>query len=330
MTPLALTRRESKAIGLYTEQAVKFAKQSKAPNTARAYKAAWAEFVAFASAHDAASLPAEAATVVAYLTALAEAGAKVSTIGVKRAAISAAHRTARQADPTTAEEVRLVMAGIARALGTAPQKKTPLGRDELRRVIAALPDTLAGQRDRALILVGWAGAFRRSELIAVDVGDVRLNPVGAGRDGGELKITIRKSKTDQEGKGMVKVIPTLADKSLCPVTALRAWLDAAGIQSGAIFRQIDKWGNLRERRLTAQSVALIVKAAAERAGIEARQFAGHSLRSGFITTAAGAGVDSRDIMAVSGHKSEAVMRGYIQDAGLGAKRAISAAFGERQ
>ena len=152
------------------------------------------------------------------------------------------------------------------------------------------------------------------------MGDVRLN--------GELKVTVKKSKTDQEGKGLVKVIPSLADKALCPVTALREWLDVAGIQSGAIFRKIDRWGNVMARRLTAQSVSLIVKATAERAGLDPRQLAGHSLRSGFITTAAVAGVDSRDIMAVTGHKSQAVMQGYIQDAGLGAKRAISTAFGE--
>ena len=297
-----------------------YAKQSRAANTQRAYKAAWQEFSAWVAQHGAEALPADVPTVVAYLTALAEAGAKYSTISVKRAAIGAAHRTARQNDPTAAEDVKLIMGGIARKHGRASTKKAPLAAEELRRMIDALPDTLAGQRDRALILVGWAGAFRRSELVAVNVGHVRLN--------GELKITLPKSKTDQEGAGMVKVIPVLDDKTLCPVTALREWLDAAEVKSGAIFRQIDRWGNLRARRLTAQSVAAIVKAAAERAGIDPRQFAGHSLRSGFITTAASAGVESRDIMAVTGHKSEAVMRGYIQDAGLGAKRAIKKAFGE--
>jgi len=310
------------ALSTYVKDAAKYAQQSKAANTQRAYRAAWAEFTAWCEARGAQGLPAEVSTVVDYLTALAESGAKVSTIGVKRAAISFAHRTARQPDPTPAEDVRVVMAGITRALGTAPQKKAPITLDDLRRMIDTLPDTLAGRRDRALLLVGWAGAFRRSEMVAVDVGDMRLAKT-------ELRVTLRKSKTDQEGAGMVKVIPALADRTVCPVTALRQWLDAADIHSGPIFRQMDKWGHVRERRLTAQSVALIVKAAAKRVGIDARQLAGHSLRSGFITTAATAGVESRDIMAVTGHKSEAVMRGYIQDAGLGAKRAVSAAFGEK-
>jgi len=318
----ALTTTKRRALNVYAKNAAKYARQSKAENTARAYRAAWNEFTAFCARHKQQPLPADASTVVNYLADLAEAGSKVSTITVKRAAISFAHRAAKQTDPTCAEDVRLVMAGIVKEHGRPPQKKAPLTLDDLRRLIAALPDSLAGKRDRALILVGWAGAFRRSELVALDVGDVRLN--------GELKVTVKRSKTDQEGAGMVKVIPTLADKTLCPVTALRAWLDAAGIQSGPVFRQMDKWGHVREHRLTPQSVALLVKARAADAGLDPRQFAGHSLRSGFITTAAVAGVESRDIMAVTGHKSEAVMRSYIQDAGLGAKRAISAAFGEGQ
>lgn len=320
MTPLTLSKTTTQAMTGYTDAARAYAKQSRAPNTKRAYKAAWAEFTAWAAEHDAASLPADAPTVAAYLTALAEGGAKVSTLSVKRAAIGAAHRTAGHVDPTAAEGVRLVMGGIARKIGRTPRKKAPLSVEDLRRVLATLPQDLTGQRDRALILVGFAGAFRRSELVAVDVADIRLN--------GELKITVTHSKTDQEGAGMVKVLPALEDKTLCPVTAMRQWLDAAQIHSGPIFRQIDRWGNVRARALTGQSVALILKAAAKRAALEARQFAGHSLRSGFITAAAAAGVESRDIMAATGHKSEAVMRGYIQDAGLGAKRAVSAAFGE--
>ncbi|MEK7311084.1 MAG: site-specific integrase, partial [Chloroflexota bacterium] len=213
MTPLTLTRTQSRAIGAYTKAAGEYAKQSRAVNTQRAYKAAWQEFSAWAAQHDADALPADVQTVVAYLTALAEAGVKYSTISVKRAAIGAAHRTAKQIDPTAAEDVRLIMGGIARKHGRAAAKKAPLTDAELRRALVALPDTLAGKRDRALILVGWAGAFRRSELVAVDVAHIRLN--------GELKITLPKSKTDQEGAGFVKVIPALDDKSLCPVTALR-------------------------------------------------------------------------------------------------------------
>jgi len=237
------------------------------------------------------------------------------------AAIAAAHRLAKQPDPTVDEDVRMTMAGIRRERGTAPQKKAPALLPDLRKMLAALPDTLAGRRDRAVLLIGFAGAFRRSELVAIDVADIRL--------AAKVTITVKRAKTDQEGKGLTKVIPRLTDKSLCPVAALKSWLEASGIKSGAVFRQIDRWGNVRNRRLTAQSVALIIKAAATGAGLEARQFAGHSLRSGFITEAAQAGVLSRDIMAQTGHKSETVMRGYIQDAGRGALSAAQAAFGER-
>ena len=215
------------------------------------------------------------------------------------------------------------MAGIARELGTRPSKKAPVTLADLRAVVGALPaDSLAGKRDKALLLLGWAGAFRRSELVALDVADVRLN--------GDLRVIVRRSKTDQEAAGQVKVIPPIDDKALCPVEAVRAWLQAANLKSGPVFRGVDKWGRLRAERLTGQSVSLILKAAATSAGLQENDFAGHSLRSGFITEAAKADAESRDIMAQSGHKSESVMRGYIQDAGLGAKRAVRAAFGEAE
>jgi len=145
---------------------------------------------------------------------------------------------------------------------------------------------------------------------------------------GVLRIVVRRSKADQEARGQIKIVPELKDKALCPVRTLRAWLDEAGIRSGAIFRRVDRHGHVHGR-LTAQSVALIVKEAARRAGLDARQFAGHSLRSGFITEASGADEESRHIMAQTGHASEATMRGYIQDAGRGAASAVRAAFGER-
>ncbi len=310
----------STSLTVYNARAYQYAAQSKSDNTIRAYKASWREFESFAVQHGESSLPASPSLIIDYLTALADHGAKVSTIQVKLAAIASAHRTAKQPDPTNDEDVRMVMGGIRRALRIAPSKKAPVTLEELRPMLNALPDTLAGKRDRAILLVGFAGAFRRSELIGVDVADIRL--------GDKLTITIKRSKTDQEGKGLVKVIPSLKDKTICPVEALRQWLNASEIKSGAIFRQIDQWGHMRDERLTPQSVALIVKSCAIRAGLEPRQFAGHSLRSGFITEAAGAGVDSRDIMAQTGHRSEAVMRGYIQDAGRGASRAVKAAMGE--
>jgi site-specific recombinase XerD len=298
-----------------------YAQRARSDNTKHAYRAALANFEDFAQARGLVALPATAETVIEYLTHLAESGAvRASTIGVRIAAIGAAHRTAKLHDPTTEEDVRLVLAGVRRALGTRPRKKAPITLAELERMIAATPETLAGKRDRALLLLGWAGGFRRSELAALDVADLHFN--------GKLTITLRKSKTDQEGAGMVKNIPMLADKRVCAITAVRAWIAESGIKSGALFRSIDRWAHLSETRLSDKDVARIVKRAAEGAGLEAVQFAGHSLRSGFITEAAQHGAQSRDIMSQTGHKSERVMAGYIQDAGLGAQAAVRLAFGE--
>jgi integrase len=302
----------------YTEAARRYASKSRSDATLKAYASAWKEFQAFAGGG---ALPATPQTVIAYLTALADAGSKVSTINVKLSAISFRHNAAKVADPTAHEDVRLVMAGIRRELGTRPAKKAPVTLDDLRRMVEACDTgTLQGKRDKALVLLGWAGAFRRSELVALDVADLQIN--------GSVKVVLRKSKTDQDGAGMVKVIPPIDDLALDPVRALRAWLDAANIKSGAVFRKVSRWDVMSEARLTSQSVALVVKSLAERAGLDPRQFSGHSLRSGFITAAATAGVESRDIMAQTGHKSENVMRGYIQDAGRGAMGAVRAAFGQ--
>ena len=300
----------------------KYARKSKADRTLDIYAAAWSEFRHFAEdLRSETALPAQPATVIDYLTDLAEHGAKTSTIQVKLAAIAWRHRIENHPDPTTFEDVKAVMAGIRRTLGTAPQKKAPATLKPVRAMISALPDSLVGHRNRALLLIGYAGAFRRSELVALDVADLRFGD-------GVLRIVVRRSKADQEARGQIKIVPELKDKALCPVRALRAWFDEAGIRSGAIFRRVDRHGHVHGR-LTAQSVALIVKEAARRAGLDARQFAGHSLRSGFITEAAGADEESRDIMAQTGHASEATMRGYIQDAGRGAASAVRAAFGEK-
>jgi integrase len=245
----------------------------------------------------------------------------LSTIDIRLAAIAFFHRTIGLADPTADAGVRVVLKGIRHELGTAPSKKAPVMLDELEALIEASAGVgLASKRDRALILLGWAGAFRRSELVALEVADVHI--------GERVIIQIRKSKTDQDGKGKIKVIPPIGGE-LCPVQALRDWLQASGINSGPLFRAVDRWGHVRGGRLGDKTVARVVKKVAERAGLEPRQFAGHSLRSGFTTQAAIGGAQSRDIMELTGHKSEAVMRGYIQDAGLGAMSAVRAAFGRK-
>lgn len=309
------------SINLYTEAARKYARKSKADHTLAMYASAWREFEAFAGARGLSVLPATPSTVIDYLTTLADAGAKVSTISVKLAAVAYRHRQQHYTDPTTDEDVKIVMSGIRRELGTAPDKKAPITLDDLRKIVNALPDTLAGKRDRAMLLIGFAGAFRRSELVALDVADLYVN--------GKITIKIKKSKTDQEGRGTTKVIPSIADEVIDPMTALKTWLAESGIKSGPLFRRIDKWDVMHDGRLNDKTVANIVKRAAERAGLEPVQFAGHSLRSGFITEAANAGVEDRDIAAQTGHKSMTVLHGYIQDAGRGAAGAVKAAFGEK-
>jgi integrase len=320
MTDLSIITLDDMPLMAYSDSARRYARKSKADHTLKLYGAAWREFEAFAAQHGAAALPASMETVTAHLVALADNGAKVSTIEVKRAAVGYFHRLQHHADPTAGEEVKVIMSGIRREIGTAPAKKAPVKLDELRKMIAALPDTLAGKRDRALLLVGWAGAFRRSELVALDVSDLHIN--------GKITITIRHSKTDQEGRGMVKTIPPIADAAIDPVAAVRDWLAASDIKSGALFRAVDQWGHVRDRRLNDKAVAGIVKSAAQRAGLEPVQFAGHSLRSGFITTAAEGGAHEWQIQEQTGHKSERVLRGYIQAAGRGAQSAVKIAFGE--
>lgn len=296
-----------------------YARASKSENTLDAYDAAWSDFNDYCADKHRQPLPATPETLIDYITFLAE-GQRVSTIELKLAAIAYRHRLNRLPSPTEDEHLRAVIAGIRRELGVAPEIKQPVTLTDLRAMVAALPDTLTGQRDRAVILIGWAGAFRRSELVALDVGDVQLAQ--------RLTIRVRKSKTDQEGAGMVKVIPPLADQSVCALVALRAWLAASGIKDGPLFRSVDQWGHIRQSRLSDKTIALIVKAAAISIGMDPGRVAGHSLRSGFISEAASAGVESRNIMAQTGHKTEAVMRAYIQDAGLGATAAVKAAFRE--
>ena len=296
------------------ENAKRYVRKSKASNTVRTYAAMLREFT-----HYAGDLPVSAETVAGYLADLADAGQRVSTIEVKLAAVAYGHRVAGLPDPTTSEAVKSVMDGIRRDLGRNPDKKEPA----TLAVVKARIDTLdlemvKGLRDRALLLVGFAGAFRRSELVGLDVADLR-------RDPDRLRILVRHSKTDQEAEGQTKTLPVIGG-DLCPVAALYAWLEAAEIGSGPVFRRVDRHGNVYGR-LTAQSVALVVKGAAEAAGLDWRSFSGHSLRSGFITEALNKGSSNSDVIEQTGQTVQ-TMIGYRKNTGVGAARAVLAAFGD--
>jgi len=294
------------ALGADFAAALDLAKAEKAASTRKAYGTDFRLFKVYCDAKGVSALPASPETVAAYLATEAQ-NAKPSTIGRRVAAIRYAHKLAGLETPTDAEGVKATMRGIRRTFGGARNKKAPAVAAKMHSMVALAPEGLAGLRDRALLLLGFAGAFRRSELVDLDVGDIAETETG-------LLVTIRGSKTDQERQGVT--IAIARGDIACPVKALRAWLDAAGIEAGPIFRPIDRHGNLLPSRLTAQSVANIVKAYAARAGFDASTFSGHSLRSGFLTSAAGKGASIFKMMDVSRHKSVDTLRGYVRDAEL--------------
>jgi site-specific recombinase XerD len=303
-----------------------FAKAEKAANTRRAYTADFAAFQAWCAGRGVSTLPATAEIVAAFISAEVDRGVKASTIGRRLAAIRYAHRLAGLPVPTEVEAVRAVIRGIRRTIGTAKSPKAPATNERLLAMVAAQkPDSgkskwvvesqardgangasLSFMRDKALLLLGFAGAFRRSELVALDVADIEETAEG-------LRVTIRGGKTDQECAGTM--IAIVRGSVACPVEALRSWLNVAGIAEGAIFRRVNKAGKLGDR-LTAQSVALIVKACAKRAGLDPKSFSGHSLRSGFLTSAARRGASVFKMMDISRHRSVDTLRGYVRDAEL--------------
>jgi site-specific recombinase XerD len=297
------------------ELAADFAKASKSKATLAAYGSDWRFFDAWCSARGLVALPASAAAVAAFLADEATAGRRASTLGRRLAAIRYFHRAAGHDTPTSDEKVKAVLAGIRRTIGAAPVRKKAATADI---VLGMLPrgDTLRQLRDRAIILVGFAGAFRRSELVALDVADIEFTPEGA-------LITIRRSKTDQEGLGRKVAIPR--GDVACPVEALKAWLAAAAITAGAIFvRILNKIAQrITDKRLAGRNVAAIVKAGAARLGFDPATFGGHSLRSGLVTTAVKRGVNLMKICDQTGHKSLEMLRVYSRDAELFAGNAAA-------
>lgn len=283
---------------------------SMSESTRRNYTMQFQRFAAFAVSHGAQPLPASSEIVMSYVSELVAANKSVSMITQALAAIRAAHNLQGLESPTASPLVSRVVSGARRTLGTAPKHQKAAATDNIVRELVATLDrsTLQGKRDAAIILLGFFGAFRRSELVALDVADLEKTIAKDGR--AAYLVKVRKSKTDQEGAGMVKGIFAARSRELDPVAALDDYMTAAGIKDGAIFRRVVKGGaRLLDERLTPQSVALVIKAAAKHANISA-DLSGHSLRSGFITSALASGASERSIMNQSGHKSVTVMRGY--------------------
>ncbi|MCJ2036130.1 site-specific integrase [Methylobacterium sp. J-068] len=290
-----------------------YQRASQASATIKAYQTDVAAFGAWCRRHGVLSLPALPEVVAAFLVAEAEAGRAASTIGRRCAAIRYAHRLAGAADPTNHEGVRAAVRGIRRKVGVAPVQKSAATVEILSAMLMRVPDTLGGRRDRALLALGFAGAFRRSELVALDVADLR-------EDAGGLRVMVRRSKTDQEGRGFEKAIPH--GRFIRPVALVRDWLTAAGITDGPVFRPVSRSGHVRglgspaaaPSRLTTHAVAGIIKRYAQAAGFDAATFAAHSLRAGYITTAAEHGADLARIMDQSGHRDPRTVVGYIRRA----------------
>lgn len=308
----ALARRPAAALAVspaLVQAAQAFASRAISDATRRAYRQQWATFAEWARRNGLEALPAAPATLALYLTARAQGGAKVATLEQALAAISQAHSAARLTSPRSSAEARLVMRGIKRTVGTAQTQKAPLLIPALRAMVAGLQPGITGSRDKALLLLGFSGAFRRAELVSLDVEDLVFDSEG-------LRVKLRRSKTDQEAKGVDVPIPFGDNPETCPVRAVREWLDASKVQGGPLFRAISRAGRARLTRLTDKSVALVVKKHASAAGLEASSYSGHSLRSGLATAAAKAGKAERDIGRQTRHVGTKTLRRYIRDAHL--------------
>jgi site-specific recombinase XerD len=282
--------------------------EAKSSNTKSAYSSDWRRFEAWCVEHGLPALPPSAEAVTSHLAHLEREGLKSASIHRALAGI-VFHFRKNGYDWTAPVVVVEMLKGLRRTLGTKQKKKQPAAAGVLLAMVSTFGVDLRGLRDRALLTVGWHGALRRSEIVALDVADAQFVPEG-------LVIELARSKTDQEGTGESKGLPFATNAELCPARSLRAWLMAAGLSEGAIFRGITSKGVIRKGRMTDRSVALIVKRAALAAGLNGDEFAGHSLRSGFMTEAGFQGVPLHEIMTQSGHKSERIARGYIRHGDL--------------
>ena len=288
-------------------------KNSKANNTVRAYKSDFHDFGLFCAQNGFKSLPSEPKIVSLYLTQLSTKDIKISTIKRRLVSISVIHKLKGYYLDTKHPLIIENLMGIKRRKGSNQRGKKPLLINILKKVINIIDEQKREKikilRDRSLILIGFSGGFRRNEIVSLDYED--LDFVSEG-----LKINIKRSKTDQFGEGSVKGIPYFDNAQYCPVVSIQNWIEFSKINSGPLFRRFTKGSNLSENRLTDQTVALLIKEYLNLAGIDNKNFSGHSLRSGFATSAAEAGVEERTIMAMTGHKSTEMVRRYIKEASL--------------
>ncbi len=304
---------------LLHEETLNNLKSSKANNTLRAYKSDFKDFGTFCAKRGLKSLPTEPKIVSIYLTHLSK-NSKISTLRRRLVSISMVHKLKGHYLDTKHPIITENLFGIKRLKGSFQKGKKPILINHLKSIINVINEQKVEEikklRDRSIILVGFGGGFRRTELISIDYEDLEFVPEG-------LKIFIKRSKTDQMGEGMIKGLPYFTNEIYCPVTNLKKWLDISKIKSGPIFRRFSKGSILSEKRLTDQSVVLLIKEYLNIAGIENKNFAGHSLRSGFATAAAESGADERSIMAMTGHKTTQMVRRYIKEANIFKNNALN-------
>tara|TARA_B100000989_G_scaffold214414_1_gene163033 strand:+ start:51 stop:1004 length:954 start_codon:yes stop_codon:yes gene_type:complete len=301
------------------EETLNNLKTSKAKNTLRAYKSDFRDFGSFCVKHGLKSLPSEPETISLYLTYLSKYF-KISTLKRRLVSIGVVHKMKGHYLDTKHPIIIENLMSIKRVKGSIQKGKKPILINNLKQIINVINELkineIVKQRNKALILTGFGGGFRRSELISINYDDLEFVEEG-------LKIFVKNSKTDQYGEGMIKGIPYFNTATYCPVINLKNWLEISKIKCGPIFRRFNKGSTLTDHRLTDQSVALIIKECLKLSSIDNNNFSGHSLRSGFATVAADAGADERSIMAMTGHKTNQMVRRYIREANIFKNNALN-------
>ena len=302
------------------EETLNNLRSSKAKNTIRAYKSDFRDFGSFCAKNGFKSLPTEPKIVSLYLTHLSIKDSKMSTLKRRLVSIGMIHKLKGHYLDTKHPIIIENIMGISRKKGNYQKSKKPILINQLKTIINVIDNEkiqeIKKTRDKTIILIGFAGGFRRAELISVNYEDVEFVPEG-------VKIILRRSKTDQFGEGMIKGLPYFNNQTYCAATHLKKWIEISKIKSGALFRRFNKGFSLSNNRLSDQSVALILKNYLSSAGIEEAHYSGHSLRSGFATASAESGADERSIMTMTGHKTTQMVRRYIKEANLFKNNALN-------
>ena len=293
---------------------------SKANNTVRAYKSDFNDFGLFCVKNGFKSLPTEPKIVSLYLTYLSTKQNKISTLKRRLVSIGVIHKIKGYYLDTKHPSIIENIMGIKRRKGSIQKGKKPLLINNLKELIKVIDEQdkkeIKKLRDRTIILIGFSGGFRRNEIVSLDFDDLDFVPEG-------LKINLRSSKTDQFGEGFTKALPYFDNSKFCPVVSLKKWIEISKISTGPLFRKFVKGSKLSDKRLTDQTVALLIKEYLQLTGIDSRNYSGHSLRSGFATSAAESGAEERSIMAMTGHKSTEMVRRYIKEANLFKNNALN-------